>query len=98
MKIRKAGTQEKSNLYSSCLPAFLMVIVDYSETITPTRPSFQFMYIAQDAARNAHREHRQISLRLVLDAARHIDDNAGVQLDLLIVENHRPLAGDDVVE
>jgi hypothetical protein len=34
----------------------------------------------------------------VLDAPRDVDDDALVQFDLLIVQDHRPLAGDDVIE
>src|SRR5947208_13044966 len=42
---------------------------------------FQLMDIAHDAARDADGEDGQVSLGLVLDTARDIDDDAGVQLD-----------------
>src|SRR5438477_6112556 len=60
--------------------------------------SFQFMHIAEDAARHAHGEDGEVALRLVLDAARDVDDDAGVHLDFLVVEDHRALARDDVVK
>ena len=56
------------------------------------------MHIPHDAARDADGENGQVSLGFVLDAARDVDHDAGVQFDLLVVEGHGAGAGDDVVE
>src|SRR5207248_47325 len=53
---------------------------------------------AQDAAGDADGEHDEVALGLVLDAAWDVDDDALVQFDLLVVEGHGALAGDDVVD
>src|ERR1700730_2236584 len=62
------------------------------------RGLFDFVDIIQNAARHADGENRQVSLRLVLDAARHVDHDSLVQLDFLVVEDHGALAVDDVIE
>src|SRR5262245_27326918 len=54
---------------------------------------FQLMYVAQHAARHADGQHGQVPPGLVPDAARHIDDDPGVQLDFLVIEEHGSLAG-----
>src|SRR5262249_18282044 len=61
-------------------------------------PLLQLVDVAQDATGHANGQDGQVAPGLVLDAAGHVDDDAGVQLDLLVVQEHRPPAGDDVVE
>ena len=47
--------------------------------------SFHLMNVVQDAAWDADRPHRQLANRLVLDAARHVDDHTLMQLNRLVV-------------
>src|SRR5262245_7657937 len=56
------------------------------------------MDVIQHAARNADGQDGEVAASFVLDAARDVHDHALVQLDLLIVDGHGPLAVDDVVE
>src|SRR5262245_41667875 len=52
----------------------------------------------EHAAGNANGEHSQLADGLVPDAAWHIDDHALMDLDGLVVEDHRPFAVDDVID
>src|SRR5262249_368028 len=58
----------------------------------------QLVNVAEHARRDAHDQDGQVALRLVADAPGYVDDHAGVQGDLLVVQGHRPAAGDDVVD
>src|SRR4051812_15934449 len=60
--------------------------------------SFHLVDVPHDAAGDADRQHGQLTDRLVLDAAGHVDHDPLVDLDLLVVEDHRPFAVDDVIE
>jgi len=56
------------------------------------------MHIVQYAARDADRQYRQLPDRLVLDAARNINNHSLVQFNRFVVEDHGAVAVDDVVE
>ena len=62
------------------------------------RALFQFVHVVQDASRHADGQDGESADGFVLDAAGNVHDHAAVQLDLLVVQDHRPLAVDDVVE
>src|SRR5690348_9559033 len=57
-----------------------------------------FMDVAKDAAWNANRKDGQFPDSLVLDASRDINDDALMQFDFLIIQDHRALASDDVIK
>src|SRR5436190_15937913 len=59
---------------------------------------FELDDVAEHSAGNADSQHRQLANGFVLDAAGNVDDHAGMELNLVIVEDHRPAAGDDVIE
>ena len=61
-------------------------------------PSFQFMDVIEHAAGNAHCKHRQVALGFVLHPARDVNHDALVNLDFLVIENHRSAPGNDVVK
>jgi hypothetical protein len=56
------------------------------------------MHVAQDASGYTDREDSQVSPGLVSHTARNVDHNPSVEFDLLIVEDHAPLAADYVVK
>src|SRR5688572_17601032 len=56
------------------------------------------MDIVEHAAGDAYGQHGQFANRFVFDPARHIHHNATVQFDFVVVQDHRALAVDDVVE
>ena len=56
-----------------------------------------FVNVVQHTTRNADDQHFKIAPRLMLDAARYINNNALTQLDLAGVKPHPPLSTEDIV-
>src|SRR5262249_18951622 len=60
--------------------------------------SFHFMDVIQDSRWYADGEDSQLADGLVAGSPRNVDDDSAVQLDDLVVDEHRTLTIDDVIE
>jgi hypothetical protein len=62
------------------------------------RDSFHFVNVVKHAPRDANGEHCPFTHRLMLRSSGDIHHDSFVNLDFVVVEHHRALAGDNVID